>query len=78
MLSSATHVTFLTKEIKLLPEKGKPSESNQCGFGGETGSVSSTRLKYVRGQISTVKAEDREYFDKDRAEFELCVAGDTE
>jgi hypothetical protein len=35
MISFATHVTFLTKEIKLLPKKGKPSESNQCGFGGK-------------------------------------------
>jgi hypothetical protein len=33
LINFATHVTFLTKEMKLLPEKWKPSESNQCGFG---------------------------------------------
>jgi len=28
--------------------------------------------------MSRVKAEDREGFDKDQAEFEVCVAADTE
>jgi len=44
----------------------------------EAGGVSSTRLKCVRGRKSRVKAEDREGFDTDPAEFEVCVAADTE
>jgi hypothetical protein len=41
-------------------------------------SVSSTRLKYVRGRKSRVKAEDRKGFDTDQVEFQVFVAADTE
>jgi hypothetical protein len=36
MKKFATHIAFLTKEIKLLLQKGKPSESNQIGSGGNS------------------------------------------
>lgn len=44
----------------------------------KVGSVSSTPLKCVKGRTARLKADDREGFDTEQAEFEVRVAADTE
>lgn len=68
LINFATHVTFPTKEIKLLAEKGKPSESNQCDLERRS-SCFRHSIEMCESKKGRVKADDREGFDTRHAGF---------